>query len=83
MPPSVSARENAEAKGRRYIVEGRLRILMVKGGRAFAECRGNGAVYHPCYIGNRWRCDCPARTRCAHLVALQLVVDAPRSGDGP
>jgi hypothetical protein len=79
--PVARTRENVESKGRRYLTEGRLRVLLVKGGRVFAECRGAGAIWHPSFIGGRWVCDCP-RGRCCHLVALQLVV-APPCGDAP
>lgn len=69
-------RENAEAKGRRYVVEGRLAILDVTGDSIDAVCRGNdGAVYT---IRHRrrggWTCSCPAVGRCAHRVAAGLVV---------
>jgi hypothetical protein len=79
----IPSTENAEAKARRYLLEGRLRVRMVKGGRSFAECRGNGHIWHPCYVGDRWRCNCPARGRCAHLVALQLVTSAPNQEARP
>jgi uncharacterized Zn finger protein len=70
-------RENAAAKGRRLLTEGRLCVLEVNehGGTASAEVRGDsGAMY---VVGRReegWFCSCPAKTRCGHLVALQLVV---------
>ena len=71
-------REDAKTRGRLLLAEGRLRVLDVDeyGGSATAECRSNsGAVYT---LGRSeetgWFCSCPAKTRCAHLVALQLVV---------
>jgi len=70
-------RENAVAKGRRYVAEGRLvvRALDEYGGSVLADCRGAGAVYA---VGRDerggWFCQCPARGTCAHLAALQLVV---------
>jgi uncharacterized Zn finger protein len=68
-------RENAEAKGRRYLVEGRVTVLEVDTDRISARVRGDGQVWwcgwNP---GQRWWCRCPARTdRCAHLTALRLV----------
>ena len=75
--PKVLA-ENAAAKGRRYLTEGRLQVWAVTGRRIAAVCRGDGAIYHPGYDAGRWYCDCPAKTdRCAHLVALRLVTTAP------
>ena len=66
------ARESAEAKGRRYLVEGRLRLRRVEGALIEADCRGGGATYELGHDLHGWWCDCPARGRCAHLVALQL-----------
>jgi uncharacterized Zn finger protein len=66
-------RENAETKGRRYLIEGRLLVDHVDPCRIAARCRGNGKLYKLGFDGSRWYCDCPALGRCAHLVALQLV----------
>lgn len=67
-------RESVARKGRRYLLEGRLAVLEVSGDVIEAECRGGGEVYA---LGHApkggWWCSCPARTNCAHLVALQLV----------
>jgi uncharacterized Zn finger protein len=70
----VTPRENAEAKGRRYLGEGRLTVTGVSAGRVEAECRGFGAAYRVGWNSDGWRCNCPARSLCAHLVALMLVV---------
>ena len=76
------ARENVETKGRRLLAEGRLEVTYVdraQGGRIVAECRGDsGARYALGYDPRtrEWRCTCEARSRCSHLVALQLVVAA-------
>lgn len=77
-------REDAAAKGRRYLGEGRLvvREFDEYGGTVTADVRGAGAIYT---VGRdergRWSCDCPARGRCAHLEALRLVVALePREG---
>ena len=67
------ARESAEAKGRRYLVEGRLRLRRVECDLVEADCRGGGAIYQLGHDRRGWWCSCPARGRCAHLVALQLV----------
>jgi uncharacterized Zn finger protein len=78
------ARDNVETRGRRLLLEGRVAILLVHRRRVFASVRGDsGTSYQAGYIGNRWVCDCPARTRCAHLVALQLCVDLDRLTDTP
>ncbi len=68
-------RENAEAKGRRYLTEGRLRVLQVDAQTVRAICRGVGAAYELGHGAERWYCSCAARSTCAHLVALQLVVE--------
>jgi SWIM zinc finger len=67
------SRENAAAKARRYLVEGRLTVLRVDSSGIEAQCRGNGAVYRVVYQDNVWRCSCPARSTCAHLYALMAV----------
>lgn len=69
------SRENAQAKGRRYVGEGRL-VLTALGPRSVAgTCRGDGAVYRLGWTPARgWWCTCPAKTdRCAHLSACRLV----------
>src|SRR5262249_13760550 len=73
-------RENAQDKARRYLTEGRLHVLLVHGDRIFAECRGNGAIWHPVYVRRAWHCDCPAGNArdCAHLNALRLVTTEPK-----
>jgi uncharacterized Zn finger protein len=70
-------RENAEARGRRYLVEGRLVVRLVDGRRNVAEVRGSGEVHRVEYQPGGWSCSCPALSRCAHLVALQLVTVRP------
>ena len=74
-------RENADAKGRRYLAEGRLHVRQVDedDGVVMAECRGDGAIYALGYDERGWHCSCPAYGRCAHLRALgQVVVMEPR-----
>lgn len=66
-------RESVHEKGRRYLGEGRLIVSVVTGGRVEATCRGGEDVYEVGLRDNEWFCTCPARSRCAHLVALQLV----------
>jgi uncharacterized Zn finger protein len=70
-------RESAEAKGRRYITEGRLLVQALDPREIVAICRGNGAIYRVGYQRGGWYCDCPAIGRCSHLVALQLVAVRP------
>jgi hypothetical protein len=67
--------ENFREKGRRYVAEGRLRILELNeaDGVAVADCRGDGAIWSLGYDSRGWWCSCPAKTRCAHLIALGLV----------
>jgi uncharacterized Zn finger protein len=71
-------RENAAAKGRRVLTEGRLRVRTVNEdtATASAECRGDSGMTY--IVGGdeagRWFCSCEAIGRCSHLIALQLVV---------
>ena len=76
----MAVRENAEAKARRYVCEGRLTVLYVRHGGTLvrATCRGDGTTYKLGYWPDAkgWRCDCPAKTgKCAHLLALRLVTE--------
>jgi uncharacterized Zn finger protein len=70
-------RESAEAKGRRYLVEGRVVVEAVDPKRIVASVRGNGAMHTVRYEPGGWSCDCPASGRCSHLVAVGLVTVAP------
>lgn len=66
-------RENARAKGVRYLAEHRLTVLRVDRERVEAECRGGGAVYLLGWRNGEWSCGCPAKTTCSHLYALRAV----------
>ena len=68
------ARENAEAKGRRYLVEAQLLVELVNELEVSALCSGDGAVYELGFTAGAWFCTCPALRRCSHLIALGLVV---------
>ncbi len=71
-------REDAQSKGRRYVLEGRVQVYRVDDRVVRATVRGQGEVYRCGFDpGDGWWCACPARTRCCHLVSLQLVVVAP------
>lgn len=71
-------RESAAAKAARYLSEARLTVLRVVPGEVDATCRGDGAVYAVTYRRGGWHCTCEARGRCAHLLALGLVVAPSR-----
>jgi uncharacterized Zn finger protein len=76
------ARESVEVKARRYLVEGRLVVTAVDVDRIAATCRGDGQLYRLGRgDGEDWWCECPARARCAHLVALGLVVATSANGN--
>jgi hypothetical protein len=79
-------RENVDTKARRYLTEGRVRILLCneESGVVDAEVRGNGAVYAVNHDKAGWSCDCAARTECAHIAALKCVtVLRPRESRKP
>lgn len=76
------SREGADAKGRRYLTEGRLTVLECHDWQVSASCKGDsGHVYVLGYTRDGWWCECPA-IHCSHLVALQLVT-APRRPSTP
>lgn len=68
------SRETIEEKASRYLVEGRLTIELVAPDEIRATCAG-GQRYELGLEAGAWWCSCPARTRCAHLAALELVTD--------
>ena len=70
-------RESAEAKGRRYLIEGRLIIRSIDSETIRATCRGSGEEYEVGFDPGGWWCSCPALGRCCHLLALQLVTLVP------
>jgi hypothetical protein len=71
-------REAVQAKGRRYVTEARLRVIVANDSEIRATCRGQGEVYRLGYdAGSGWFCNCAARGLFSHLVALQLVTTAP------
>jgi uncharacterized Zn finger protein len=75
-------RENAEAKGRRYLTEGRLTLRTLTDNRIVASVRGDSArIYNLRWEPSGWWCDCDARGRCSHLIALQRVVLEPREAE--
>jgi hypothetical protein len=69
-------RENAESKARRYLAEGRVRIIACDEAAStiVAEVRGTGAIYAAGHGPKGWACECDARSNaCAHILALKLV----------
>ena len=67
-------RENAEAKAKRYLGEGRIVLIRVSDERVLARVRGDGRVWLVMFEGGVWSCPCPARTdQCSHLRAVRLV----------
>lgn len=69
-------RENAAAKARRYLTEGRLVLEDVRGELVRSVVRGDGAIHAQRWTpAAGWSCSCPASsTACAHLQAVRLVV---------
>lgn len=66
-------RENAEAKGARYVACGRLFVVAASPGHFLAVVRGSGELHTVRYGRGGWSCDCAARGRCSHLHAAALV----------
>jgi uncharacterized Zn finger protein len=69
-------REDAAAKAKRYLGEGRVRIVSCdeEAGTILAQVRGSGAIYAAGHGAKSWSCDCPAKSKnCAHILALKLV----------
>lgn len=65
-------------KFKQYLTDGRVVLIEVGPTAVDARVRGDGAVYRTGWTRTSgWTCDCPARTRCAHMRALGLVVAVP------
>lgn len=75
-------RESAHVKGRRYVVEGRLTVIEVTDSKISALCKGDGQVYALGMNQGGWWCECPAYSKCSHLVALRLVTVVNRTSTG-
>lgn len=66
-------KESVTAKAHRYLTEGRVIVSIAAPGTVSAAVRGDAEVYHVAYERGGWHCSCPARGRCAHLLAVGLV----------
>ena len=72
------SRENVQAKAERYLLSSRLTIRLVNPERIEAHVKGDsGHTYRVIHDAGMWSCSCPAKQRCAHLVALKRVVTRP------
>lgn len=72
-------RENAHAKAKRYLHEGRLVVERVDRRAVIATARGDGQLYRLGWTpAQGWVCTCLARGRCCHLIALGSVVAVDR-----
>lgn len=74
------ARETIEAKAARYLLAGKVSIVLrLPDGRMRAVVDGDTGVhllgYDPRYPG--WRCLCPAYRRCSHVVAVERITGIP------
>ena len=66
-------RENAQTKAMRYLVEGRCIVRHVDEERVLARVRGREVYDVEFAPGRGWACSCPARGRCAHIIALSHI----------
>jgi hypothetical protein len=70
-----------EEKAKRYLVEGRVKVLSVGLGSATIEVQGSQPdPYEVVYFQGTWSCNCEAQVwHCAHVAAAYLVVDPART----
>lgn len=66
-------RESAQTKAERYVLAGRVVVQQAGPRRVRAIVRGDGYLWPVTFDSSGWRCPCPARATCCHLVAVQLV----------
>ncbi len=75
----IGSREDAERRSVRLLATGRVMIRRLDDRGLLAHVRGDsGQVRTVIYGFCRWTCDCPARSRCAHVRAVQKVVAVPQ-----
>jgi hypothetical protein len=71
-----TGRESAALKAARLLVEGRVRLRLVKVGRCWARVNGTTAVYDVGCVHGQWHCSCASYGKgCAHIRAVQAIVD--------
>jgi SWIM zinc finger len=71
-----TGRESARVKAARLLVESRVRLPLVKAGRAWAVVNGDHGVYETGCSQSRWFCSCEhVGPRCSHILAVQAVTD--------
>lgn len=72
-------RENVTVKADRLLVSGRLAVQWVDTHEIRAACRGDsGELYAVSYTPDTgWTCNCPALSRCSHIIALQRITIVP------
>jgi uncharacterized Zn finger protein len=66
-------RESVTDKAHRYLLEGRVVVSLAAPGVVSATVRGDAEIHRVTYERGGWNCTCPARGRCAHLLAVGLV----------
>jgi hypothetical protein len=72
---------NAAGKADVYLAEGRVVVEQVTQRMVLATVRGDGARYCVTYTERAgWSCDCPARSRCCHLLAVRKVTAVDLTG---
>ena len=72
----VPTRESATVKAARLLVQGRVRISLVRAGRCWATVNGDTGTHAVGCSRGRWHCSCEAYgARCSHILAVQAVVD--------
>jgi uncharacterized Zn finger protein len=72
-------RESLDDKARRYLAEGRIRLVRVEGDNIDATVQGDAPrAYVVTHRPGGWRCSCVATVvRCSHVAAVALVTLVP------
>jgi hypothetical protein len=72
-------RENARTRAARLLTERRVMIVRVLPTSVLAHVRGDSGELREVRWDPRrgWSCSCPARTYCAHAIAVASVVVVP------
>jgi hypothetical protein len=79
---AVPTRESATVKAARLLVQGRVRVSLVRAGRCWATVNGDTGTHAVGCSRGRWHCTCEAYgARCSHILAVRSIVDLERTPD--
>jgi uncharacterized Zn finger protein len=74
MTATATPSQEVQAKAARYLLQGRVRVDYADQKSLSALVTGSRlTAYVIMCIDGRWRCDCPAKSKCAHITACEAI----------